>query len=438
MKAKRIGALLLAGLLTAAALTGCGNTDAENAQGTADKPAEAGEAASAGTAEEKVNLKFYIWSDEENYMKEVAENYNASQDQVAVEIVSIPNDSYDDKLKVMLSAGSDADIVDIRTINQVVQFKESGAIQEITDMVKNSDLDISKYGSMWDAQYPDGKIFALPTRSTCWMLFYNEDLLKEAGITMPAQLTWDEYAEMAAKLTKGDGTQYGGYFINWDIYNFYATQSGTYLNSDDITNVRKSIEMLNRLQNVDKSHVSLAEVQATDAQYLADFENQKVALMPQGEWLINMLLTDQKAGKTDVNWNVAPMPVPEGVEAGTTWGQFQFAGIPRDAKHPEESFDFLKYLCGEGGSTVLPKYGMLPAYSGSEAKDVFAQVVGKDNIVDVVFNAKKVLETPPYEKYSELLKAFKENTELYLLGEKDIDTTMDNFEKQRREIMGAE
>lgn len=198
------------------------------------------------------------------------------------------------------------------------------------------------------------------------------------------------------------------------------------------------MEFLNRLMNEDKSHVPLAEIQATNAQYLADFENGKVAMMPQGEWLINMLLTDQKDGKTNINWNVAPMPVPEGVEAGTTWGQFQFAGIPKDAKHPEESFEFLKYLCGEGGSTVLPKYGMLPAYSGDEAKEAFAEVVGKDNIVNVVFNAKKVLETPPYVKYSELLTALKENAELYLLGEKDIDTTMQNFEKQRQEIMNEE
>ena len=49
--------------------------------------------------------------------------------------------------------------------------------------------------------------------------------------------------------------------------------------------------------NVDKSHVSLAQLQATDSQYLADFENGKVAMMPQGEWMINMLNTDIKDGK---------------------------------------------------------------------------------------------------------------------------------------------
>lgn len=430
MKLKKMTALMLSAAMITGMLAGCGGSKSES---TGSDSAATEDSASA---DGKVNLKFYIWSDEENYMKEVAENYNKSQDKVSVEVISIANDSYDDKLKVMLSAGSDADIVDIRTLNQVQQFKASGAILDLTDKVKDSDLDISKYGSMWDAQYPDGEIYALPTRSTCWMLFYNEDILKEAGITMPEQMTWDEYADMAKELTTDD--RFGGEWINWDIYHALATQKGVYLNSDDVSAVQESLEFINRLMNVDKSHVSLAELQATDAQYLADFENGKVAMMPQGEWLINMLNTDIKDGKTNINWNVAPMPVPDGVEAGTTWGQCQFAGIPKDAKHQEESFDFLKYLCGEDGSSVLPKYGMLPAYSGDEAKEAFREVVGKDNIVDVAFNAKKVLETLPYEKYSELLTALKENAELYLLGEKDIDEIMSNFEKQRQEIMNEE
>ena len=58
-------------------------------------------------------------------------------------------------------------------------------------------------------------------------------------------------------------------------------------------------------------------------------------------------------------------------------------------QHVKYRYDFLKYLCGEDGSSVLPKYGMLPAYSGDEAKEAFREVVGKDNIVDVAFNAKK-------------------------------------------------
>ena len=37
-------------------------------------------------------------------------------------MISIANDSYDDKLKVMMAAGDEADIVDIRGLAQVTQY----------------------------------------------------------------------------------------------------------------------------------------------------------------------------------------------------------------------------------------------------------------------------------------------------------------------------
>lgn len=420
MKKRRALPVLLCVAAAVFLLGGCGKAE---------------EKVESAMTDEKVNLKFYIWSDEENYMTEVADNYNKSQDKTHVEIVTIPNESYDDKLKVMLSAGSDADIVDIRTVGEVLQFENSGALLDLTDKVQESSLDISNYGAAWDSIYTTGTISALPTRTTCWMLFYNSDMFKDAGIQMPEQPTWDEYREMSKKFTSGDGTQYGGTWVDWGIYPALATQKGIYLNDDDLTEVQASLEYVNELLNVDKSHTPLAEIKSNDSQWLSDFENKRTAMVVNGEWLINMLLTDQKAGKTDINWEVAPMPVGDGVEAGTTWGSFQFAGIPKDAKHPEESFDFLQYLCGDGGASVLPAYGMLPAYASEAAQDTFDKTVGKESASKIAFNAKKVQEIPAYGKYSELDRAFREHAELYLFGEKNIEDTMENFKKQREDIM---
>ncbi len=208
MKFKRVLAMAVTAVMTCSLLAGCGSSktgagSSESADSAGSGTEQNAAAADTGSGE-KTNLKFYIWSDEENYISKVVEQYNAQSDSVHVEMISIANDSYDDKLKVMMAAGDEADIVDIRGLAQVTQYRDTGSLMDLTDLVKNSELDISKYGAMWDSSYPDGQIFALPTRTTCWMLFYNPDLLEEAGVEMPEQLTWTEYAEMAKKLTKGD------------------------------------------------------------------------------------------------------------------------------------------------------------------------------------------------------------------------------------------
>lgn len=425
----------MAAVITCSMLAGCGSSTGNQ---TPDQTGndQTNNGASADTvSSEKVNLKFYIWSDEENYIKKVVDAYNAQSDVAQIEMVSIANDSYDDKLKVMMAAGEDVDIVDIRGLSQVTQYRGTGSLLDLSELVKNSELDISKYGAMWDSSYPDGQIYALPTRTTCWMLFYNKDLLDEAGLSMPEQLTWTEYGELAKKLTKGEGLekQYGGYWIDWHTQ-YNATQQGVYVNSDDVTEVQKSLEMLNQFYNVDKSHMPLGEMKATDMQYLADFENERAAMMPQGEWFVNMLLNDMKAGKTDINWEIAPMPIPEGVEAGTTWGQFQFAAINSSTKYPEQSFDFLQYLCGPEGASIYASEGMVHAYTDAGAEEAYKQAVGKDS-VSVIFNAKKIQESPASDGFDQILNAYKEHAELYLLGEKGIEETMDNFLKQREEFI---
>ena len=58
------------------------------------------------------------------------------------------------------------------------------------------------------------------------MLFYNADIMKEAGIDMAKQMTWSEYGDIAKQLTSGDGTKYGGCWVDWNIYQCIGTQKG--------------------------------------------------------------------------------------------------------------------------------------------------------------------------------------------------------------------
>ena len=193
MRNKRLLAFVLAGT-TALGLAGCGSA----ATGSSDVVSSAAsavsessgetssEAASENTASgEAVSLSFYIWSDEENYIRKVVDAYNAEHDNVNVELNVIASNDYDDKLKVMLAGDTDVDLVDIRGVAQMTQYAEQGSLLDITDRITESGLDTSKYGDMWATSDADGKYYVLPTRTTCWALFYNKDLLDEAGVEEP-------------------------------------------------------------------------------------------------------------------------------------------------------------------------------------------------------------------------------------------------------------
>ena len=109
-----------------------------------------------------------------------------------------------------------------------------------------------------------------------------------------------------------------------------------------------------------------------------------------------------------------------------SWGQFQYAGITANCKHPDEAFDFLKYLCGEEGSAIYASTGMIHAYSSDSAEQALVDACGKDS-AKVLFEAKKIQEQPNTPNYGEFTNALNEEAQLYFLGEEDIDTCMSNF-----------
>ena len=194
MRNKRLLAFVLAGT-TALGLAGCGSAATGSSDAVSSAASAVSElsgetssetvssAASENTASgEAVSLSFYIWSDEENYIRKVVDAYNAEHDNVNVELNVIASNDYDDKLKVMLAGDTDVDLVDIRGVAQMTQYAEQGSLLDITDRITESGLDTSKYGDMWATSDADGKYYVLPTRTTCWALFYNKDLLWPADL----------------------------------------------------------------------------------------------------------------------------------------------------------------------------------------------------------------------------------------------------------------
>ncbi len=453
---KRILALLLSATMVMG-LAACGGSgsDSGSSGGAADSGADTGSKAEEETAQDssseqgeanapaasgdKVNLNFYIWSDEENYIRKVVDAYNEEQDGVQVTLNVVPESDYDDKLKVMLAGETDADLVDIRGVAQMSNYAMVGALLDITDRLEGSDIDTAAYGEMWNTSDYEGKFYALPTRTTCWELFYNADIISEAGMEAPGQMTWEEYVDYSSQLaqalsgkTAADGSPLkAGFWVNW-IYHFYSVQHEVYANDENTEYIQASLELLNELMS-NGSHYTFSEVSSGTYDYMTEFQNGHVALLPNGEWCVNMLMEAGAKGETDVNWEVAPMPVPEGVADGTSWGQFQYAAITSTCAHPDEAFDFLSYLCGSEGSSIYSSTGMIHAYSSEEAKKSLAEASGKES-THFLFEANKIQEQPNVGNYGEFTTALSENAQLYLLGEIDIDECMKNFKAQGDEI----
>ena len=86
------------------------------------------------------------------------------------------------------------------------------------------------------------------------MLYFNKDLFDKAGVPYPsADMTWDEYEELAKKMTSGEGSAkvYGTHNHTWQaLVSNWAVQDGkNTLMSEDYSFLKPYYEQALRMQD---------------------------------------------------------------------------------------------------------------------------------------------------------------------------------------------
>lgn len=393
------------------------------------------EEAEPAVEHEKVRLDYYVWQEEEFYAKEIVKAFNSSQTDIQVNLHILDKESYDSEIAERIQDGEKVDVFDIRGISTLCDYQSQELLLDLTQKVMSSDIDLTAFGNIVANVLIDDKYYAMPCRSTCWVLVYNKDIFDEMGEPYPGQLTWKEYRKLALRLKHRDELGrviWGGLFVNWDP-NLIGVQHGNYLYDDDLTETKHSLEFLNTLVNVDKSHISMERMEKESDYYMDFFESGRVAMMPMGEWFVGMIQNDERAGLSEVDWDLAPFPVDESMTKGTTLGQYQFVGIPRSCENQEEAFRFLQYVIGKEGAKIYSRNGMLSAYTDEDVREIYKNTVGNKN-TDVFFQAFRVQEVPVFEKYGQLQSCFKADALRYFAGEATLEEAMETFDSEREAL----
>jgi multiple sugar transport system substrate-binding protein len=251
---------------------------------------------------------------------------------VTIEREAVPGASL---IAKVLQQASSRTLPDVLMIDNpdLQQIAASGALAPISDF----GLTTGGYAEgIVSASTYDGKVYGLQPVTNTIGLFYNEDLLAQAGVTPPT--TWEELKAAGAKLTSGN--RYGLAF------SAAATYEGTWQflpfmwsNGGDETNIA-SPEVAQALQLwvdlVNSGSASRSVVNWTQADVKDQFMAGNAAMMINGPWQFPVL---DKA--PELKYGVVPIPVPQpgatevAPLGGETWTIPQTGDRGRQAKAAE-------------------------------------------------------------------------------------------------------
>jgi multiple sugar transport system substrate-binding protein len=275
------------------------------------------------------------------------------------------NQEYFQKVAVLFAGGNPGDLVWLSSLEGYYDYAARDSLYAVDDFITKDAIDGSEwYPAAWDMMEVEGKRYGLPLWShpSIVGLYYNQDLLDEAGVGIPDE-TWDtdKLASAAESLTKLNGRTYEqmGYHPATQFFNGLSqvipSFGGQVLSEDGKTITIDTPEAKAALQWLQdlfvKSKVSPPPGQQDIGQIMA---SGKGAMRSGGYW-------DRWAAETtwEFNWGMAPMPKGP---AGTNGSMLQtdaFA-ISAGTKFAEAAWEFEKFAASKDAGMILWDSNYIP------------------------------------------------------------------------------
>ena len=445
---KKSISMLLAASMVGSMLAGCGGaastSTAESTASSTEAASTASEAASGTTSDEPVTLKLSTWDNTSNTtVSDTVAAFEAEHPNINVEIIDIPSADYTTKLSVMLNGGSDLDVFYVKDSDTTKSLVDKGQLADLTDRIAADGVDLAAYNGLAENFAFDGKQYALPARTDFYVMYYNKDVFDAAGVEYPSNdWTWTDFEETAKKLTSGDGANktYGAFIHTWQAcVENWGVQDGKHTIMDYDTGYdffKPYYDMAIRMQD-DGTIQDYGTLKTGNIHYSGPFAQGTVGMMPMGTWFMATMIQKVKDGESNVNWGVATLPHPDGVEAGYTVGSTTPIAINAASDKQDAAWELVKFITGEEGAACYAKTGAIPGRADSAAIAEIAKMDGMpEGVADALAVKNISLDRPITDKVGEINQMLGEEHSLIMLGELSVDDGLAEMAERAAEIMG--
>lgn len=186
----------------------------------------AGCSSQSSSADGKVTLKFFHrWpkEPEKSYFEEVVKEFEKEHPDIDIQIEAILNDSYKDKIKVMLGTTSPPDIYFSWSDEFAFKFIRGNKALDLSSYYKNdTDWSSQLVQSQITPFTYENKQYGVPWQMDAKSFFYNKDIFQKLNLDPPK--TWDELIDVSKKLKEHGYTPISfGTKATWTISHYIGT-----------------------------------------------------------------------------------------------------------------------------------------------------------------------------------------------------------------------
>ncbi len=349
---------------------------------------------------------------------------------IEVHVQRIPFFGIETKVLTAIATRSTPDVARL-DLASVAKLASRGALEELSQYDEIKKIVPEILPSALISNRLGDKLYGVPDQINCLALFYNKKLFEELKLSPPD--TWEEFIEVAKKLTDREKGIYGFAMRNtlWWTLPFIYAFGGDILDENGhcalaSPEVIKALEFKRDLYAKYRVEPGAWKAGAVDPD--VGFENGKYAMVFNGPWKIKQLL---EAG---IPFDVAP--IPKGKYGRPTPIGGTDMVVFKQAKHKKAAVKFLSYLLSKDVQTLWAnELGQIPVNVKSLPEVDTQRHPYLSVFLELIKEAKPRPFIPDYQAVENIVNP---EMEAVLTGKKSAEQAMkDACERIEKEVLSS-
>ncbi|TDO94851.1 carbohydrate ABC transporter substrate-binding protein (CUT1 family) [Halanaerobium saccharolyticum] len=310
------------------------------------------------------------------FMDAIVEEFNASHENIEVDVTRLEWEEYYTKLKTATASGNGPDLA-ISHVTRVKELADEGLIVPLNELGEKVGINWTEYNkNILSGAEINGEIYAVPLDTHPLVYYYNKDLLAEADLLAEDGTPKIEgsFKDFLAKLKSDSSAKYpmtnwtkltaeGHYRVWWSLYN--QLNGSPVVTGDKVTiDQAKAVEAIKYMKDLyDKKYSPL------HSEYMENinlFRNGEAASLLTGVWITGTLENTE-------NLDFGVIPMPQIFDNRSVWGDSHTLVIPYarsiDQEKREAALTFAKWATDHG--ELWAKAGHIPSKETVIEKEAF-------------------------------------------------------------------
>lgn len=381
--------------------------------------------------DEKVSLDFAWWGNDDRAARyaKLIKAFNEEHPNITIKTTFTDFPSYWEQRQVEAASGSLPDVFQFSD-SYLRQYGESGAILDLNEVADQ--IDVTTFDdSLLGTGRLDGTQYSLPTGYSLWANFVNEDLLKKAGLELPAAgSSFEEFDDWLAEVTeKTGGDPFGGtdYTQRIQVFELQLRAAGKALYTDEgeLGFTKDELATFWESGATLRDGITIPQQQLEEISPISGFGSTRTLSEMSWSNFLGGYLADSGASSIAI---VAPPTTDAGAKDLYRQGGLQVA-ISSRTKHPEAAAIFLDYVVNSPEAGEI--FGTTLGFPASSSKLEGTKLEGPDQqVADYIESVSdRIGDAPPpaVVGYGSLEQKFWDLGKELGLGTKSVDAAVDEF-----------